>query len=106
MLHPTDATFQREVLENKEPVMLEFWAPWCGPCQQMAPLLEGLAASYEGKGVKIAKLNVDENPVTAGQFGVMSIPTFILFKGGKDVERFVGARSKLELENKIKSLLL
>ena len=105
MLHPTDATFQSEVVESKEPVMLEFWAPWCGPCQAMAPILEELAKEYAGKGVKIAKMDVDANSTTPGAFGVMSIPTFILLKAGKEIVRFVGARSKSELAAKLESLL-
>ena len=105
ILHPTDTTFQSEVLESQEPVMVEFWAPWCGPCKQMAPILEELAQEYENRGVKIAKVDVDENPATAGQFGVMSIPTFILLKSGKEIERFVGARSRGELSQKLNQLV-
>lgn len=91
-----DATFQDEVLSANEPVLVDFWAAWCGPCRMMAPVVEQMAQEYSGK-MKVAKLNVDENPESASSYGVMSIPTLILFKGGEAVERFVGFRPKQEL---------
>jgi thioredoxin 1 len=91
-----DATFKDEVLNATEPVLVDFWAEWCGPCRMMAPVVEQMAQAYSGK-MKVAKLNVDENPESASAYGVMSIPTLILFKGGKAVERFVGFRPKQEL---------
>lgn len=91
-----DATFKDEVLNATEPVLVDFWAEWCGPCRMMAPVVEQMAQAYSGK-MKVAKLNVDENPESAGAYGVMSIPTLILFKGGEAVERFVGFRPKQEL---------
>ena len=91
-----DATFKDEVLSATEPVLVDFWAEWCGPCRMMAPVVEQMAQAYSGK-MKVAKLNVDENPKSAAEYGVMSIPTLILFKGGKAVERFVGFKPKQEL---------
>src|SRR3989344_3172601 len=101
----TDATFEKEVLQSELPVVVDFWAERCGPCRVMTPIVENLALEYKDK-VKFAKLNVDENMATAQVYTVMSIPTFILFKEGQPVKRFVGARSitafKQEIEGCIK----
>lgn len=97
-LELTDATFQNDALASEIPVLVDFWAPWCGPCQMMAPIMEELAQEYEASQIKIAKLNVDDNAVTAGTYQVMSIPTFIIFKGGKAVDKMSGSVSKQKMK--------
>jgi thioredoxin 1 len=92
----TDASFKTDVLDSSLPVVVDFWAEWCGPCRMIAPALEEISKEMEGK-VKIVKLNVDENPGTAGQFGVRSIPTLMLFKDGKLASQMVGAKPKGDL---------
>lgn len=92
----TDATFESEVLKSPVPVLLDFWAPWCGPCRAIAPALEELTGQYEGK-AKIAKINIDENMNTPSQFGVRAIPTLIVFKGGKPVDQIMGAQPKASI---------
>jgi thioredoxin 1 len=93
----SDADFESEVLKSAGPVVVDFWAEWCGPCRQIAPALEEIAGSLNGR-VKIVKLNVDENPRTASKYGVMSIPTLMIFKNGEMASRQVGAVPKLKLE--------
>ena len=93
----SDADFESEVLKSSGPVVVDFWAEWCGPCRQIAPALEEIAGSLNGR-VKIVKLNVDENPQTASRYGVMSIPTLMLFKNGELASRQVGAAPKQKLE--------
>ena len=92
----TDATFEQDVLKASQPVVVDFWAEWCGPCRMIAPALEEIATEMKGK-VKIAKLNVDENPGIAGKLGIRSIPTLMVFKGGKQVATKTGAGPKSEL---------
>ncbi len=96
----TDASFNQEVLQSDVPVLTDFWAVWCGPCKAIAPIVEQLATEYEGK-LKVAKLDVDNNPQTPMQYGVMSIPTLILYKKGQPVERIVGYQSKDALLRRI-----
>lgn len=96
----TDATFDEEVLKSSTPVLVDFWATWCGPCKMIAPVLEEVAKEKDGS-LKIAKLDVDENPQTAQKFGVMSIPTMLVFKGGQEVNRLVGYMPKNQLLQKI-----
>jgi len=93
----TDKTFKYDVVDNVKPVIVDFWAPWCGPCKMVSPIIDELAKEYKGK-VKVGKINVDENPKTASQFGIMSIPAVMLFKGGKPVQTVVGARSKISFQ--------
>ena len=96
VLHITDATFEADVLRSDVPVLLDFWAPWCGPCRIIAPVLDDLAAEFGDK-VKVAKINIDENQATPAQYGVRSIPTLLLFKEGKIVATQVGALPKNQL---------
>jgi thioredoxin 2 len=100
----TDRTFQQEVLASPVPVLVDCWAPWCGPCRMVGPVLEELAGDYAGR-VKIAKLNVDENPATASSYGIQSIPTLLLVQGGKEVHRLVGALPRAQIEQALKGLL-
>ncbi len=104
MLELTNKSFQEEVLKAKEPVLVDFWAPWCGPCRMAGPVIDELAQEYEGK-VKVGKLNVDENPKTAEKYGVMSIPTVIIFKEGKEAKRQIGFPGKAGYEQLIKGVL-
>ena len=98
----SDSDFESQVLKSAEPVVVDFWAEWCGPCRMIAPALEEIAGTMNGK-VKIVKLNVDENPATAAKYGIMSIPTLMLFKNGELASRQVGAAPKQKLEQWITS---
>lgn len=100
----TDATFKSEVLDSQIPVLIDFWAEWCAPCRALGPTLEEIAAEYNGK-VKIVKMNVDENSDVPSQFGVRSIPTLILFKGGRQVDQALGNMPKAQVLNLIQKAL-
>jgi thioredoxin 1 len=92
----TDSSFDKEVLQSEVPVLVDFWAPWCGPCRAIAPVVDELSVEYSGK-LKFAKCNVDDNPKTPGQFGIRAIPTLIIFKAGKVNEQITGAVSKSQI---------
>lgn len=104
MADVTDKNFQTDVLQSTIPVLVDFWAPWCGPCKIIGPVVEELAKEYEGK-VKVVKLNVDDNPESAGRFNVMSIPTLILFKNGEPVKTIIGAQPKESIKKAIDEVL-
>ena len=105
LLHLTDNNFKKEVLESGLPVLVDFWATWCGPCKMLVPLIEELAGEYAGK-IKIGKLDVDENPRTATRYGIMSIPTLVFFKDGRVITQLAGALNKAELKLKIEENLV
>jgi len=92
----TDSTFKQEVLDSEVPVLVDFWAPWCGPCRMVAPVVDEIAEQYSGK-VKVVKVNTDDNPSVASQYGIRSIPTLMIFKGGQRVDMVVGAVPKTTL---------
>ena len=100
----SDNTFESDVLQSDLPVLVDFWAPWCGPCRMVAPVVEELADDYDGQ-VKFVKLNTDENPMVASQYGIRSIPTLLIFKGGEQVGQVVGFRPKSDLESNLKAAI-
>ena len=100
----TDASFKQEVLESESPVLVDFWAPWCGPCRMVAPVVEEISDQYDGK-LKVVKVNTDENPNVASQYGIRSIPTLMIFKGGQRVDMVVGAVPKTTLANTVEKHL-
>ena len=100
----SDNTFESDVLQSDLPVLVDFWAPWCGPCRMVAPVVEELADDYDGQ-VKFVKLNTDENPMVASQYGIRSIPTLLIFKGGEQVGQVVGFRPKSDLESNLKDAI-
>ncbi len=100
----TDSTFKQEVLENEAPVLVDFWAPWCGPCRMVAPVVDEISEQYDGQ-VKVVKVNTDENPSVASQYGIRSIPTLMIFKGGQRVDMVVGAVPKTTLANTLEKYL-
>ena len=103
-LNFTDQDFKTQVLENTQPVIVDFWAPWCGPCKAISPIISELAQEFEGK-VKVGKINVDENSQVAGQYSVMSIPSVVFFKNGQPIRTMVGAQSKENYKQEIESIL-
>lgn len=101
----TDQNFEEEVVRSKVPVLVDFWATWCGPCQVMGPIIDELAHDYKGKNVKIGKINIDENMKMAEKYGVMSIPNLVFFKNGEIVDQLLGVQSRKTLEEKINKII-
>src|SRR5438270_9790957 len=100
----TDANFQTEVLSSDQPVLVDFWAPWCGPCKMIAPTVEAVAAEYSGK-ARVGKMNTDDNPTTPMSYNISAIPTLLVFKGGQVVDRFVGVVNKDKLATSLNAQL-
>ncbi|MBI1802021.1 MAG: thioredoxin [Chloroflexi bacterium] len=104
-VHVSDDAFETTVLKSDKPVLVDFWAPWCGPCKLIAPSVEELARDYDGRAL-VAKVNTDDNPLWASRYGVMGIPTLIFFRNGKEVDRVVGAVRKDVLKNKLEKAMV
>ena len=100
----TDSAFEKDVLKSTKPVLVDFWAPWCGPCRMLGPIVEELSKEFEGKLV-VGKLNTDDNPQTASKYNISAIPTMLFFKGGQVVDQMVGVHSKKDIKTKIESLV-
>ena len=104
VLELTQANFDQEVMRSATPALVDMWAAWCGPCRMIAPMVEELAGKHQGK-LKVGKLNVDDHPSVAAQYGIMNIPTLLLFKGGREVDRIVGVQPKEELVRRVERVL-
>lgn len=104
VIHLTDGNFDAEVANSQLPILVDFWAPWCGPCRMVAPIVDAIAEKFTGR-VRVAKVNIDENPGVTGRFGILSIPTLIFFKEGREVERVIGALPEVALTEKLNQLL-
>ncbi len=100
----TDDTFDKDVVQSPEPVLVDFWAPWCGPCRMLSPVIEEISKEYTGK-VRVAKINTDEHPNAASRYKISAIPTLLFFKGGKVVEQLVGVHSKAEIKKTLDTLV-
>ena len=100
----TDDTFEKDVVQSPQPVLVDFWAPWCGPCRMLTPVIEEIAKEYNGK-IRVAKINTDEHPNAASRYKISAIPTLLFFKGGKVVEQLVGVHSKSEIKKTLDSLV-
>ena len=104
VLEVSDATFEKEVLQSEQPVLVDFWAVWCGPCKAIAPIVDGVASAYAGK-LKVAKVNVDQNGATPSRYGIRGIPALLFFKGGKVADQVVGYVPQNVIEEKVQRLL-
>ncbi len=104
VMEVNDANFDQEVLKSEQPVLVDFWAVWCGPCKAIAPIVDGVAAAYAGK-LKVAKVNVDQNGATPSRYGIRGIPTLLFFKGGKIADQVVGYVAQDVIEEKVKKLI-
>ncbi len=103
-IHLTDDSFEKEVVQSQSPVLVDFWAPWCGPCRMLSPVIEEIAKEYTGK-IRVAKINTDDHPNSATRFKISAIPTLLFFKDGKVIEQMVGVHSKAEIKKTLDSLV-
>ncbi|MDE1975715.1 MAG: thioredoxin [Elusimicrobia bacterium] len=103
-IHLTDDSFENEVVQSQSPVLVDFWAPWCGPCRMLSPVIEEIAKEYTGK-IRVAKINTDDHPNSATRFKISAIPTLLFFKDGKVIEQMVGVHSKAEIKKTLDSLV-
>ena len=105
IVYLTDDTFEDEVINSEGPVLVDYWADWCGPCKMIAPIIEELAGEYADKGIKIAKVDIDAAPELATKFSVMNVPTLLFLKDGAEVDKLIGAQSKAEIQKRLENML-